>query len=146
MAAGAALTAAEDRLSAPARRRLHAASGLLLVVAAGLLVHGVLPDTAVTDIAGDALYAAAVYAGVVLLVPGRHPLVVGAVAAGWCVAVELFQLTGLPARWGAGFAPVMLVFGTVFDARDLVVYVVTVAAAAVVDVLVGRPPGAKRRR
>jgi hypothetical protein len=58
---------------------------------------------------------------------------VGAIAAAWCTAVELFQLTGLPLAWGAQFSPVMLVLGTVFDARDLVVYLVTIALATALD-------------
>ena len=45
---------------------------------------------------------------------------------------------GPPLAWGAAFPPVLLVRGTVFDARDLVVYVCAVAAATAVDVLVTR--------
>jgi hypothetical protein len=121
--------------AATARRRIVAASGVLVTVVAGLLVHFVLPDTAATDAAGDALYAAAVYLLVVVIAPRRHPAVVGAVAATWCVGVELFQLTGLPEIWGAAFWPVTLVLGTVFDARDLWIYVAAVSALAVVDVV-----------
>lgn len=102
-----------------------AAACVVLVVLTGLLVHTGLPDTAVTDIAGDALYAAAIYGGVVVVLPRWSPWRVGAIALGWCVAVELFQLTGLPLRWGEAWAPLTLVFGTVFDARDLAVYAVT---------------------
>jgi hypothetical protein len=107
-----------------------AAIAIAVLVAAGLLVHTSLPDTAATDIAGDALYAGVAYAMVVLIVPRWHPLVSGAVAAAWCVAVELFQLTGLPERWGADVPAVMLVLGTVFDARDLIVYVAAIALLA----------------
>lgn len=57
-------------------------------------------------------------------------------AAAWCVAVELFQLTGLPGQWGVAFPPLMLVLGTVFDARDLLIYVVAIALCAVVDAAV----------
>jgi hypothetical protein len=57
------------------------------------------------------------------------------VAAIWCVGVELFQLTGLPERWGGAFPPVMLVLGTVFDARDLAVYVGTIAVLVGADLL-----------
>jgi hypothetical protein len=115
------------------RRRVAAALLLLGVIAAGLVVHGVLPDTAATDIAGDALYAVAAYLAVVLLVPRLPALAVGAIAAAWCIAVELFQLTGLPLEWAARFPPAVLVFGTVFDPRDLVVYVVTIAAVTALD-------------
>ena len=119
-------------------RRLVAALLLVATVVAGLLVHGVLPDTVATDIAGDALYAVAAYLAVVLIAPRLPALATGAIAAAWCVAVELFQLTGLPLAWGAQFAPVMLVLGTVFDARDLLVYVATIVLATAVDALVGK--------
>ena len=114
-------------------RRLVAALLLVVTIAAGLLVYGVLPDTVATDIAGDALYAVAAYLAVVLIAPRLPALATGAIAAAWCVAVELFQLTGLPLAWGAQFAPAMLVLGTVFDARDLLVYVATIILATAVD-------------
>lgn len=116
------------------RRRIAAALLVLAVIAAGLFVHGALPDTAGTDIAGDALYAVAVYLAVVVLVPRLLALAVGATAAGWCIAVELFQLTGMPLEWAARFPPAVLVFGTVFDPRDLVVYVVAIAVVTALDV------------
>ena len=119
-------------------RRLVAALLLVVTIAAGLLVYGVLPDTVATDIAGDALYAVAAYLAVVLIAPRLPALATGAIAAAWCVAVELFQLTGLPLAWGAQFAPAMLVLGTVFDARDLLVYVATIILATAVDALVGK--------
>ena len=126
---------------APARtrtRRLIAAVALAAVIVAGLVVHGALPDTAATDIGGDALYAAAAYLVVVVIAPRLPVIAVGAIAAAWCVGVELFQLTGLPLAWGASFTPVMLVLGTVFDPRDLVVYVVTIAVATAIDAVWSR--------
>ncbi len=107
--------------------------GILLVVIAGLVVHYLLPASQGTDIAGDALYALAAYLVVVALAPRWHPVAVFGVSAAWCVAVELFQLTGLPERWGTSFAPIMLVLGTVFDPRDLLIYALTTAAAALID-------------
>ncbi|MGX5771343.1 DUF2809 domain-containing protein [Microbacterium trichothecenolyticum] len=120
------------------RRRTVAAVLLAATVAAGLVVYALLPDTAATDIAGDALYAVAAYVAVVLLAPRLTAIAAGAIAAAWCVGVELFQLTGLPLAWGAQFPPVMLVLGTVFDTRDLVVYVATIILATAVDVLLGK--------
>lgn len=120
-------------------RRLVAVVALVAVIAAGLAVHALLPDTALTDIAGDALYAAAAYSGVVLLAPRLRPWVVASIAGAWCVAVELFQLTGIPLAVGAGFPPAMLLLGTVFDARDLVIYVATVVVAALIDTAASRP-------
>lgn len=104
-----------------------------MVVLVGLVVHRVLPAGAVTDIAGDALYTVAVYAGLVLLFPALPPRVVALLAGGWSVAVELFQATGIPAELARRFPPIALVLGTGFDARDLVVYVVAAVAAGAVD-------------
>jgi hypothetical protein len=116
-------------------RRIAALLLLAAVIVTGLVVHGLLPDTAATDIAGDALYAAAAYLGLVV-VAGRLPaLAIGGIAAAWCVGVELFQLTGMPSAWGANFAPVTLLLGTVFDARDLVVYIVTIGVLTALDTL-----------
>lgn len=118
-------------------RRIAAVLVLAAVIVTGLAVHGLLPDTAATDIAGDALYAAAAYAALVVVAAPLPPLAIGGIAAAWCVGVELFQLTGLPSAWGASFAPVTLLLGTVFDARDLVVYIVTIAALTVLDWALG---------
>jgi hypothetical protein len=118
------------------RRRVLAAALLVLTIGAGLVVHAALPDSSATDIAGDALYAVAAYLAVVLIAPRLPALAVGGIAMLWCVGVELFQLTGLPLAWGAEFPPAMLVLGTVFDARDLVVYIATIAVATALDAVV----------
>lgn len=114
-------------------RRIVALVALLTAIAAGLGVHLLLPDTASTDIAGDALYAAAVYAFLILIVPRWHPLLVGATALAWCVGIELFQLTGIPLAAGAEFPPAMLLLGTVFDARDLLVYAAAILVLTTAD-------------
>ena len=124
-------------MSVRARRAVGAAA-LAGAVAVGLAVHTLLPDTDATDMAGDALYAVAAWALVVLLLPRRHPVLAGAIAAAWCVAIELFQLTGVPETVGAAFSPAMLVLGTVFDARDLWIYIVTIGVLVAVDVLWSR--------
>ncbi|MCT9821189.1 DUF2809 domain-containing protein [Microbacterium sp. W1N] len=131
MAERPVVTAAPPRLGT-ARRRLIAAGLLVVTIAAGLGITR-LPDSAASDIAGDALYTVAAYLFVVVLAPRWSPVVVGAVAGGWSVAVELLQLTGLPQQWGAAFAPARLVFGTVFDARDLGIYLTAAAFCALVD-------------
>lgn len=119
-------------------RRVTAGVALGAVIAAGLGVHFLLPDTAATDIAGDALYAAAVYAFIILLIPRRHPLLVGAIALAWCVGIELFQLTGVPLAAGAAFPPAMLVLGTVFDPGDLLVYGATIVIVTATDAVIHR--------
>lgn len=98
-------------------------------------------DTALSDIAGDALYAVAIYAGLVMVFAPLRPWVTGLVAAVWCVAIELFQLTGVPVTWADAWPPLMLVFGSVFDARDLGVYVAAIAVACGTDLLVSARRG-----
>ncbi len=110
----------------------------MLVVAAGLVVHEALPGSTLTDIAGDALYTVAVYLGVILLWPRGRPLVIGGVAALWCIAVELLQLTGMPQQWGAAWPPLRLVLGSGFDARDLVVSAGASAACVAIDAVIAR--------
>lgn len=129
-----------DAARAPHRspRRIVAAVLLLIVIGAGLGVHALLPDTTATDVAGDALYAAAAYLAIVIVAPRLSPLVAGAIAAAWCVVVELFQLTGIPLELGAVFTPAMLVLGTVFDGRDLLVYVLTLVVVVAADAVVSR--------
>ena len=120
----------------PARRRLVALAALVVVVAAGLFVAKVLPSSMTTDIAGDALYAVAVYTGLVLLLPRIRRVVLAIAATGWCVFVELLQLSGLPVALAERIPPIALVLGTGFDARDLVVYASAVLVAAAADAAV----------
>lgn len=119
-------------------RRLIAFLALVLVVAAGLVVHALLPDTAATDIAADALYAGAAYLALVVLAPRWRAVAVGTLAAVWCVAVELFQLTGIPLVAGVAFPPAMLVLGTVFEPRDLAVYLLAIALITAADIVITR--------
>lgn len=126
------------------RRRIVAAVALAVVIATGLAVHALLADSAATDIAGDALYAIAAYFFVVLVAPRLPAIATGAIAVGWCVAIELFQLTGIPLALGTVFSPAMLVLGTVFDARDLVVYLIAVAVTTVTDAALRVRAGSRR--
>ncbi|WP_405372283.1 MULTISPECIES: DUF2809 domain-containing protein [unclassified Microbacterium] len=114
-------------------RRAAALVAVVIVVAAGLAVHLWAPETPASDIAGDALYVAAVASALVVVAPRLSTRFVGAVVLCWCIGVELFQLTGLPSRWGSEFPPALLVFGTVFDPRDLVIYAVAVLVVMVAD-------------
>ncbi|MCR2819902.1 DUF2809 domain-containing protein [Microbacterium sp. zg.Y1090] len=128
----------------PARRRLIAALALVATVATGLAVHRWAADTAASDIAGDALYALAAYAGLVMIFPRPRPWLIAVAAGAWCTAVELLQLTGAPERLGAAFPPAMLLLGTVFDPRDLLVYLLTIAVAVLADTALA--VGVRRRR
>lgn len=104
-----------------------------VAVLAGLAARFALPRGTVADIAGDALYAVLVYLFVVFLRPRMRPLAAATIAGSVCVAIELFQLTGLPRAWAAAFPPIALALGTGFDARDIVVYVGAALVATLVD-------------
>lgn len=123
-------------------RRFILALAAVVVVAAGLTVHAFAPAGFAGDATGDALYAALIFLLVAFVVPRWPSWAAGSVALIWCVGVELFQLTGLPALWGAAFRPLTLVFGTTFSAPDLVFYALGIAVAAVVDAIVRRVRGA----
>lgn len=107
------------------------------MLVAGLAVAG--SDLVVADKPGDLLYAALATFGVWLLAPHAPAVVLGGVAAVWCLAVELLQLTGLPAA-AAGLTPLArLVLGSGFDAWDLPAYAVGVLVALGVVRLSRRP-------
>lgn len=127
-------------------RRWGAVAAAVVVVAAGLVVHGILPDSDATDIAGGALYAVLVFVLVIAVAPRAQPVAVAAIAGSWCIAVELLQLSDVPARAAEAFAPAVLVLGTVFDARDLVIYVVAVVIAGALDAVLRRRSQNTERR
>jgi hypothetical protein len=108
-------------------RRLALALIAVLTVVAGLVVHTFAPESFVSDATGDVLYAVLIVLLVAFVVP-RAP---------WW-AVELLQLTTLPAEWGSAFRPLSLVFGTTFSPWDLLWYTAGVALAAGTDGIVRR--------
>ncbi|MEU7022012.1 DUF2809 domain-containing protein [Streptomyces sp. NPDC046203] len=103
------------------RLRLMACCAALLTVAAGLGVRAV-GSGAVAKYAGDALYTVLVLTLVVLVAPRVRPAVAAWTALGFSCAVELFQLTGVPADLAARSTLARLVLGTSFNAPDLLWY------------------------
>lgn len=104
-----------------------------LTVALGLAVDAAATGP-VGDKTGDVVYAVLVVLLAWLVRPGAPVRALGAVALAWCVAVELLQLTGVPARLAAAVPVARLVLGSGFDALDLVAYVVGVLLGAAVVV------------
>ncbi|MFJ4037994.1 DUF2809 domain-containing protein [Microbacterium sp. NPDC090007] len=119
-------------------RRVAALIALAATVAAGLATRVAPVPGVAADVAGDALYAVAVYGALVILLPRTRPAAVATIAAGWSVAVELFQATGVPARLASDVPPVALVLGTGFDPRDLLVYPAAAVVTAVIDEAIRR--------
>lgn len=113
----------------------------LVTVAAGLGVR----STASGDVAkyaGDALYTVLIHTLVVLLVPRVRPPTAAGVALAVSWAVELAQLTGVPADLARRSTVARLVLGSTFNAPDLLWYAAgAVLAWAVHSRLVrGRSP------
>jgi hypothetical protein len=95
---------------------------LALTVALGLGSRRVPVGLQVWDKSlGDVLYTVMVYLVLGLLRPTTKPAVLGALALAISFAIELFQLTGIPAKM-----PRILhvVFGTAFAWHDMACYVV----------------------
>lgn len=83
---------------------------------------------------GDGLYAGAVYLALALLRPAASPARLAGITLALCTAIELFQLTGLPARYAA-FPAVRWLLGTRFAWHDLACYLAGVALLLCVDIL-----------
>lgn len=88
--------------------------------------------------AGDALYTVLVHLLVVLVAPRVRPPVAAGVALLFSCAVELFQLTPIPAELAQESIVLRLVLGSTFNAPDLLWYVVGAALSALVHTAAGR--------
>ena len=108
----------------------------IATIALGLVVHlrgGVLGATA-RDIAGDALWAAMVAWLIAAAAPHVRPARRGLAAAAICFCVEFSQLYHAPALDALrATTPGHLVFGSGFDARDLVAYTAGILAALLIE-------------
>ena len=87
---------------------------------------------------GDALYAVAAYLGLAVLFFRWASSTVALLALGWCLSVELFKLTNIPARH-ADLGIVRWMLGTTFAWHHLACFVVGVVGIAVIDVVLMRP-------
>lgn len=114
-----------------------------LVVAAGLATarYG---SGAAADALGDALYAALVTLLVGLALPRWFAPARAGLALGLCWAVELAQLTGVPAAAADAWPPLRYLLGTTFVVTDLLWYAVGVLLAACGTTLASRVGGARR--
>ncbi|MBO1740813.1 DUF2809 domain-containing protein [Leifsonia sp. TF02-11] len=119
------------------RRRAILLVAAVATIATGLAVHGLAGGWAGGFVA-DALYAVLMVVLVAIVAPRAPSVAVGAIGLAVCVAVELFQLTGVPARLSATVPGAELVLGSTFQATDLLAYAVGAAVATLADVLVRR--------
>ncbi|WP_327115866.1 DUF2809 domain-containing protein [Streptomyces sp. NBC_01341] len=110
-------------IPAPSAHRTTAAAAALVTVAAGLGVRAVTGGD-FAKYAGDALYTVLVHTVVVFLAPRVRPSVAAGTALVFSWAVELAQLTGVPAELSRGSVVARLVLGSTFNAPDLLWYTV----------------------
>ncbi|MFB7373646.1 DUF2809 domain-containing protein [Streptomyces sp. NPDC056222] len=103
-----------------------AGAAALFIVAAGLGIRYAASGS-VAKYAGDALYTVLVLALVVLLAPRVRPAVAAGIALGFSCAVELFQLSGVPAEMALRSTLARLMLGTSFNAPDLFWYAIGAA-------------------
>jgi hypothetical protein len=90
------------------------------------------------DLAAHALGGVLVYLLVALIRVRSRPWIVAAVAAGFGVVIELFQLTDIPVAL-VGITPLTdSVFATTFSPTDLIVLVSAIVAVATIDTAVRR--------
>jgi len=122
------------------RRRILLAAVAVALVAVGLAVaRGT--DGPAGAFAGDALYAALLYVVVAGVAPRARARAAAPIAFAVCAAVELFQLTGIPAQLSQTVPGAALVLGTTFQGTDLVAYAIGALAAGAVDAVSRRAAG-----
>ena len=126
------------------RSRAAPAVAAVVTVAAGLSVRSVLGGD-LAKYAGDALYALLIFWLVLVVAPHARAWLAAVLAFGVSTAVELFQLTGVPAELGTHSTLARLVLGTTFNAPDLPFYAVGAASGWALHRIV-RAVRAGRRR
>ncbi|MBE1875248.1 DUF2809 domain-containing protein [Myceligenerans sp. TRM 65318] len=109
----------------------------VVVVLAGLGARAALPGV-VGGPVGDALYATLVVLLVVLVRPRTSPVAAALAGFAVCLAIELFQLTGIPVAVAERFPLARIVLGTTFWAPDLLRYAAGAALGGVLCRIGGR--------
>lgn len=111
----------------PLSRRLALLIAAAAVVVLGLALH-FLAQGRIANFITDALFTVMVYLLFGLIAPAarRRWLALGAFALS--TAIEISQLTGVPARLAEDFPPSRLVLGTTFSAPDIAAYALGAAA------------------
>lgn len=118
-------------------RKAYLATALAIILI-GVLSRTLHSGTALLDkYLGDALYAALLYLVLRAIAPARAPGGVALAAFGLVAAIEVFQISGIPARMARSGNPVLrlgaIVLGTGFSWYDLAAYAVGVLAVYLAD-------------
>jgi hypothetical protein len=124
-------------------RRAHAAIAVAITIAVGMASRKIPIGFFLWDKSlGDALYTVMIYFFIAIAKPALHPRVLGAIALGISIAVEMFQLTGIPLRLPR---VLQLALGTSFELHDIACYIVGAGAVATGHyLLLGSSGGAGR--
>ncbi|MFE1318263.1 DUF2809 domain-containing protein [Kitasatospora phosalacinea] len=140
---GAARRSAEPPGERRARARWLAGAAAVLLL--GLVLPALAPQRAAA-LLGGALYTALLYTVLMAAAPRLGPWTAGgtALAASW--AVELFQVSGLPADLGRSSLLSRLVLGTTFDLPDLLGYALGAVVLVAVHQLARRRARRRARR
>ena len=123
-------------MSSQLRARATYVAAALATIVVGLVVQlgGAVLSPAARDILGDALWAAMIAWWVGALVPGVRLFTRSSIAYAICAAVELSQLYHAPTLDAVRDTTLgQLVFGSGFDARDLLAYAAGIAAATLLE-------------
>jgi hypothetical protein len=122
------------------RSRLPWLVALLLVVPAGLGVrYGAAGAPFVAKYGGVALWSVMAYVAILLLAPRLSVPRAALIALTVSFAVELAQLSPIPAALSSRHVVLRLLLGTTFSAYDLPAYAVGVALAAAAHSIARRP-------
>jgi hypothetical protein len=123
------------------RRRTPLALAAVTILAAGLATHYLLSGF-FADALADGLYTALIAVVILLIGPRLRPWVAASAAFALSAAVELLQLTALPAALAETVPFSRLILGTTFAPLDLVFYAVAALIVGVLDAAILR---ARRR-
>jgi hypothetical protein len=114
------------------RRRPPLALAAAAIFATGLATHYLLTGW-FADALADGLYTALIAVTIVLIAPRLRPWVAATAAFALSAAVELLQLTTLPAALAESVPLSRLILGTTFAPLDLVFYAVAALIVGMLD-------------
>ncbi len=106
--------------------------GLVVVLSAAFLLQPIQTRHFMSYLViSDVLYAAAVYLIVAIVFGRPHPLT-GRVALLFCLGIEFFKITGIPAQlWRYPVA--RWIFGTTFSVTNLLIYPIGIVTFGLID-------------
>ena len=120
-------TTSAQTVRRPATSRVTAGLVAVALVVVGVAVSRL--DHPLADPVGDALYAAFVFALLVVIAPRARSATLAIITFAFCAVVELAQLTGVPAAIVDAVPVARYALGTTFVAVDLIAYAVGAALA-----------------